>query len=630
MSDYGDDDDSAVLAAQIARVQSEISSCKWEIQELNNDIDHAVTALSELCDRATDMSRLVADDLKGLNGRLNGNAVDTRDVHMAIDNVSRRYFRYRSEAQATRALTQDTARYYKQFGFYNRLRRVSLGSVMAVDSHLIVQDTARKIVEKEYLKNTDYWLAYATMAVMLWWTDEREAAERARNRALRLSETKASLFFLFVCLRFGRSKPAAQWYDFYLRFVQLNDVGDEFQYLLEAQLSGAFDADATIAASLRRRMKDLNHQLRDSDPTFDSRVARTTLEDMRARAHVTEFDFYYLAQYCPAVPDLKRILSDAEKNEVAAQDFDALSKIRPVRGNTAEKLEDSIYDVINSMDEPEEELYRRIRRNELIVKARGDVAQAQKAYDERYPKNRGTSYADLLMRWAFAEDDRRILPQARRWAIGQVGSGVRRGMDDFAAGYRGQVQERYEIDVDGWKGEYAEYERDQAVQSFVAYFEKNRTSMYFKDTYVRLLIAIAAIGVVLLLLSILAPLAPVIVIGALELVFGGVGTWLRIVSLRDRVEHRRLKDIEIISNTLAELGAWRRAFRQADAQFADLEAALDILLGPDARPTPPTGQRDQPMAPPQPMDVAQPMAPPQPAQPVQSTQPVQSAYPTQA
>ena len=49
-----------------------------------------------------------------------------------------------------------------------------------------------------YLANTEYWLAYATMAVMLWASNEREACERAVAKSMQINERKSSLFFLLA------------------------------------------------------------------------------------------------------------------------------------------------------------------------------------------------------------------------------------------------------------------------------------------------------------------------------------------------------------------------------------------------------------------------------------------------
>ena len=77
---------------------------------------------------------------------------------------------------------------------------------------------------------------------MLWWSDEREAAQRAMSRAMMMDERKTSLLMLFCNLKFGRKDTAMRWYSYYLGCIHANDVGEEFQYLMEAQMSGSFHA----------------------------------------------------------------------------------------------------------------------------------------------------------------------------------------------------------------------------------------------------------------------------------------------------------------------------------------------------------------------------------------------------
>ena len=50
--------------------------------------------------------------------------------------------------------------------------------------------------------------------------------------------------------------------------------------------------------------------------------------------------------------------------------------------NTNERIENVLYDLINSYDEKEFEIVRKIKYNEAIIAAKGDVAAAQRRYHE--------------------------------------------------------------------------------------------------------------------------------------------------------------------------------------------------------------------------------------------------------
>ena len=69
---------------------------------------------------------------------------------------------------------------------------------------------------------------------MLWANNEEEAAKRAMTKALSKDYFSSALYFLLVNLRFTRVDAAKKWYLCYLDRVDMENLGDEWQYLLQA------------------------------------------------------------------------------------------------------------------------------------------------------------------------------------------------------------------------------------------------------------------------------------------------------------------------------------------------------------------------------------------------------------
>ena len=140
-------------------------------------------------------------------------------------------------------MTKYSDEYYTKFAFYHELRRVTLGFVIGLDAHIVSDESMRKKVEKVYLKNTDYWLAYAAMSVMLWASNEQEAAYRAMNKAMTMDGYKSCVFYILINLRFSRVDVARNWYITLLEKSDANNLGEEWQYVLHAYLVGAMRND---------------------------------------------------------------------------------------------------------------------------------------------------------------------------------------------------------------------------------------------------------------------------------------------------------------------------------------------------------------------------------------------------
>lgn len=80
---------------------------------------------------------------------------------MLIKEVTESYFTFKNLSTASKNVSQYTDEYFTKFKFFNELRRISLGYVVGLDAHICSDETMRKKVEKIYLQNTEYWLAYA-------------------------------------------------------------------------------------------------------------------------------------------------------------------------------------------------------------------------------------------------------------------------------------------------------------------------------------------------------------------------------------------------------------------------------------------------------------------------------------
>ena len=78
------------------------------------------------------------------------------------------------------------------------------------------------------------------LALMLWASDEKEAAGRALEKALFMDPQKSALYFMLINLRFSRVQTAQNWFVNYMDRVNPSNLGGEWQYLLQAYLAGAF------------------------------------------------------------------------------------------------------------------------------------------------------------------------------------------------------------------------------------------------------------------------------------------------------------------------------------------------------------------------------------------------------
>ena len=246
--------------------------------------------------------------------------------------------------------------------------------------------------------------------------------------------------------------------------------------------------------------------------------------------------------------------------------------------NVDERLEESIYHLIESMDAEEEKTWRRIKLNELIVAARGNVHQAQLAYAERYPEDTAVSLGGLMKRWALTENDPRILPAVRRFAIRRLAEPIRAGYTSYAEDYRSSERERYQIQVDDWSFTCNEDEVVLAQKDYSEHFEKRQVKDYLKDRLVQTWLVMIVAGLAGIVISaVTTPLASVIVSCVLLVLAGSFLLWRQIVEVQRVRELHYQKSLEIIERTLTEMGSWREEYQRADEGFEALMQALTML-----------------------------------------------------
>ena len=231
------------LRRQINNVIDQINRTNRENAELEAELDTAIDNVGILINNCGSMDNEVYEIMGELSSVVGTADVSTKEVFQALNELTLQYFSFKSISTASKNVTQYNDEYFTRFSYYNELRRISLGYVVGLDSNIISSENARKKVEKAYLQNTEYWLAYCISGVMLWANNEKEAAQRAMAKSLSINYFNSCLFYLLINLRFNRIDAAKKWYVNFLDRADVNNLGDEWQYLLQAYLFGAFGAD---------------------------------------------------------------------------------------------------------------------------------------------------------------------------------------------------------------------------------------------------------------------------------------------------------------------------------------------------------------------------------------------------
>ena len=560
---------------EIERLVNQINSLIAENNRLIAEIQAAVNDVRILEKNVRTLHGNVERSIRGTASEITANAADTRKISEAIEELTRQYFTFKTLSTASKNLSQYTDEYYTRFSNYHQLRRITLGYVIGLDTQFVTADNMRKVVEKEYLQNTEYWLAYASAAVMLWASNEEEAAKRAVGKALFMNPTKAALFFMLINLRFGRLEPAQSWFTYYMERVNPSDLGEERKYLVLSYLSGAFGQNEQFQDVIASNLKGMLAKTEATTVDFGRKFSDRAYEFARTYLHQTKQGFSYLKRYCTSYQEMENMLTDAEKNSLIAERYGTLLDSKEETGeDIAQRIENVLYALVNSYDDAEFEIVKKIRYNDAVLTAQGDVTKAQQKYDQEFGGDKKMTFGDLLAEWAFSEDTNLTPGIIQKFSISFMKDWILKGYEKFAQDYRAKEKESYTFNVDGCEVSCSEDEFSKAKKSIETYFDKNRWKNVFSDKFVLLYILLCACGILTLGIMTVHFSKIALTIGILLVIVGAFLLWRRIADRGGLLQEKKRLAVQKIEHCLEELREWRNLLHQEDARSSDLEDAL--------------------------------------------------------
>ena len=565
------------LQRQINNVIDQINRTNRENAELEVELDNAIQNVSILISNCGELDKAVYEDMGYLSDVVGQADISTKEVFQALNELTVQYFSFKSISTASKNVTQYNDEYYTRFSYYNELRRISLGYVVGLDSHIVSSESARKKVEKAYLQNTEYWLAYCIAAVMLWASNEKEAAQRAMSKSLSISYFNSCLFYLLINLRFNRIDAAKKWYVNYLDRADMNNLGDEWQYLLQAYLFGAFGSDEEFQATVAKCFQSMLAQVEVTTVDFAKKFTQKAIEFAELYVHKTNHEYTILGRTCSEYPEMKDLLSTAEKNVEIARYYSELAEAEVTETeDLPQRIENVLYSLVNDYDEEELKVVQKIKYNEAIISARGDVATAQANYNAMFEeRKKKKNLGDLLLSWAFADDTSQTDVSVKRFSISFMKEAIAKGFEQFAERYKAKEKDKYHFNIDECELECNENDYGEAEKTLDKFYDKNKVKDTFKDKHVLIYTGMCAVALLLLLLLIPFFSPVILTIGILLGLAGSFLLWRRIVDMGKILKEKKRKGKLLLKQALEELSQWRSAYKEADAKSVDMLSAIE-------------------------------------------------------
>ncbi|MBQ8142814.1 MAG: hypothetical protein IJ194_06640 [Bacilli bacterium] len=581
------------LLAQIDSLEDtlnrKVDYCNQLVEELNRSLSEMSVAVQN----SYTLKNYMVPVLGALETRTEESFMNADTVYSAIVDLEKKYFLIKNVATASKNLTNLNDQYQRKFRFFEKLRKVTLGYVIGVDSEIISNETLREEVEKEQLLNADYWLSYALSGLMLWVNDEKEASQRAVAKAIELADFKTYIFYMLTNLRFGRKDAAKQWYRLYQSQVDIYDLGEEFQFVLEAYLHHAFGQDKEFEKEVGAQFNQMLQEIRTTTASFDNQVKNNVDRFALSYPHSTQKTYDAIQENSKQYEALLRIMSMAEAEGKINEYYREIlnGKVEEIAALSLQ-IENVLHHLVSAYDPEEYEIIKEQKRNEYIVKAHGDMDQAHKRYmllvEEMSKK---LTLGDLLFRFAFADIKEKMDSKLRLFAIAFMLEPIKEGYKIYHQRILENRDKKFDYSIDGCKLSLNADSTQEGAQTLSKYYDKNRRRMRLKDG------AYKTLGILFILSFVVTALLTTLIITVAPKEEGQValGWWIALISvavltvlffllslfrrskLNKKISKRKQDALERFAHLMESIKKWRDDLDTELKNQEILQETLDLF-----------------------------------------------------
>ena len=141
------------LIREINATIDRINRVNQENAQLEYELEQSINNVKILIGNCGEMDKAVYEQMGFLSGKVGEADISTKHVFDAINELTTQYFTFKKISTASKNVTQFTDEYHTRFSYYNELRRISLGYVVGLDSHIIssemcIRDSAGTMFSK--------------------------------------------------------------------------------------------------------------------------------------------------------------------------------------------------------------------------------------------------------------------------------------------------------------------------------------------------------------------------------------------------------------------------------------------------------------------------------------------------
>lgn len=616
------------LESELSYLQSRYAELEAERAELQAELNQLYRAAQDTNDALLLERQRIDGELGVVMQRMTSSDADMRRALQTQNEIGELYGRLKAMEQANKAIRKCNDRKYYDFAVYRQVRKIVQGMMDDLDFSMISMDVIDKAVQREQLKDPDFWLTSAMLAIVAWNDDDREAAEKALRNAMRLDDRKTAAFFMVFNLRLASEKSftpgisdqrelaALKWLA-YLAGGRLDaavkPTGAQGGAVSGAQTTGASSQSSKpaptapqgpalrgseqsllllfismMSRALSDKVSDRTRQIVTNyvNSLIDEDLARHG--DTRAQAvgriadkwqgiaGTQPFPYDAIVSHVPGWKDLSLAMSMARGQQAILEFVDRTLTVPVEQRNLF--LKDYIDGIAQEPGKQERDTYDEIRRNELIIECKGDVDEAR----GRFAKEKAFENAELnivgdMIDWVYGDrSSEEVNPQMVRNMFVATKPLELEACGLYRDRYTSLVRPVQTVTVDDFTTQMPMQDATpakQAVGQHYAQLEADAVSRVSNTFAVVLIVLGVALGVGM---AFVAP--PAILAGVVVAALGGITLYMN--GRRRAAIHRQFaastqRAFEQLDGLQSAFAAYLRDFSDADSLSVPLSQRID-------------------------------------------------------
>lgn len=462
------------LKSKLNQLESQLRQAERVNAELRGELSTVERGVSRAHKELEDYNDRIRGALDNCNGTMTSSHQRVIDAIEVQGEIERMYVRFKQIELANKKIRAANNKKYYDFANYRTVRKIVQGIMDNLDVNMVSNKTITKSVEVQHLQTPDYWLTCVLISVMAWKNDDRELADRAIARAIKLDKKDSAIFYMLFNLRMGRDEAALKWFYTYqecdLKGSDQRTFLMLFSLVSKTLVENVEDSTKNEIFAFIKKVIDANMR---ASGYSEADIVNQILQYLNRMQPSDQLQYSMLRKYCTEFDQMSAVMMKA-KNNIGILEFILKTVNVPVeQKNTF--LKGYIDELIATPNQTEKDVYDEIAYNELIIRYEGEVETAKEVFSaEQTKKANNLNLIAEMIDWIYECEAQDINGQIRMNMFTLTKALQEQAVDAHVEDYRSRRKVTHNVTIGEYTTEVNFKREDEEYSKVASYFTGKR------------------------------------------------------------------------------------------------------------------------------------------------------------